>query len=383
MGSYDVRNGALIWRIAVDNCVLAGLIEARVIHISTFFKVVVAHNPPMCHGKEMNDIPTHGIQSFSPVSQLTLASARNGEVAPSDFMPRASSGFDSFSDFAFSALQVIALQTKRWCEQAISDSYGTSRRLAFSHITALMLQNVELPRFHGLSQDELHASVSSRTARYRRNGVHLHLWARNHDTVAFDDSPVECVPPIVAWMQLAERLPLIELIVLANTMLHGDPRLRVCELGDFASYLTDAGRFRGKAKCRLALHFVASGTRSSWESRLYLALMQHGLPMPELNYVVADAEGADMVVDAAYPECKVAIEYQGDYHRLSKAQYRSDQRKRRRLQSLGWIVIAVTVDDLRDEKAREELAASVVKAMGIPLPQSVDKRCLALMDGWE
>ncbi|MFC5221627.1 PDDEXK family nuclease [Bifidobacterium leontopitheci] len=290
---------------------------------------------------------------------------------------------DTWDDYAFSRLQAALRRTMLRCERALSDSYGTTRGLVFSHITALALHGIELPRGHGLEEDVLHAVVRRQSARYRRGDIRFHLWARDCDSVSFAGSPVECVPPVVAWMQLAEQLPLVELIVLANTMLHGDPRLRVCERDDFDRYLAGAGRFRGRAKCVQALPFITPDARSSWESRTSLALLQHGLPQAVLNYVITDDEAkVDWIADLAYPEYKVVIEYQGDHHRMSKRQYRSDQRKCRRLQALGWVVITVTVDDLRDEESRAELAASVAKAMGVPLPQSLDRRCLALLDGW-
>jgi len=51
--------------------------------------------------------------------------------------------------------------------------------------------------------------------------------------------------------------------------------------------------------------------------------------------------------DFVFPKEKVAIEYQGDYHR-TRAQWRADMTRRSRLEAQGCIVIEVNADDLRD-----------------------------------
>lgn len=55
--------------------------------------------------------------------------------------------------------------------------------------------------------------------------------------------------------------------------------------------------------------------------------------------------------DLAYPELKVAIEYEGDGHRTSAEQWRRDIQRQRELEALGWIVIRLTQEDLNDADA--------------------------------
>jgi very-short-patch-repair endonuclease len=52
-------------------------------------------------------------------------------------------------------------------------------------------------------------------------------------------------------------------------------------------------------------------------------------------------------IDLAIPSRKVAIEYQGDYHR-DPEQWRRDMTRVSRLESDSWFVIQVNADDLRD-----------------------------------
>lgn len=52
------------------------------------------------------------------------------------------------------------------------------------------------------------------------------------------------------------------------------------------------------------------------------------------------------MVDFAYPDALVAIEYLGDHHRTEKQVYRDDIRRREVLTALGWSVLYTTADDL-------------------------------------
>lgn len=54
-------------------------------------------------------------------------------------------------------------------------------------------------------------------------------------------------------------------------------------------------------------------------------------------------------IDLAYPELKIAIEYEGDGHRTNKKQWRIDIQRQRDLEARGWIVIRLTELDLRDD----------------------------------
>lgn len=58
-----------------------------------------------------------------------------------------------------------------------------------------------------------------------------------------------------------------------------------------------------------------------------------------------DRDGLIGVVDMAWPELKIAVEFDGDYHRANRGRYVKDQRKLRRLQAQGWTVIRVIAED--------------------------------------
>lgn len=120
----------------------------------------------------------------------------------------------------------------------------------------------------------------------------------------------------------------------------------------------------------------------SYKTRTRLALMLFGLPIPQTQYGITDSEnGYTYTVDMAYPQYKVAIEYDGDHHRRFRKQYVWDQQKRRRLRQLGWTVIEVFADDLWNTAKQRAFAQEVATAMQIPLPGRPQPSCRVLIDG--
>jgi very-short-patch-repair endonuclease len=52
-------------------------------------------------------------------------------------------------------------------------------------------------------------------------------------------------------------------------------------------------------------------------------------------------------VDLAYPDLRVAVEYDGAWHAADR-QFARDRRRLNRLTGAGWVVLHVTAADLRD-----------------------------------
>jgi G:T-mismatch repair DNA endonuclease (very short patch repair protein) len=101
---------------------------------------------------------------------------------------------------------------------------------------------------------------------------------------------------------------------------------------------------------------------SPQETRLRLALHRSGLPLPVAQYTVRDADGRWIGrVDFAWPERKLALEYEGIWHG-ERQQVARDRRRLNALTRAGWRVIFVTAADLRDPvrlvtRLAEELSA--------------------------
>jgi Protein of unknown function (DUF559)/AbiEi antitoxin C-terminal domain len=91
---------------------------------------------------------------------------------------------------------------------------------------------------------------------------------------------------------------------------------------------------------------------SPMESRLRLLLLDAGLPPATAQYAVRDARGHFIGrVDLAWPELKLAVEYEGDHHR-ERGQFRRDIARLDALRAAGWTVLRFCADDVLRNPAR-------------------------------
>ncbi|MBW8870814.1 MAG: DUF559 domain-containing protein [Leifsonia sp.] len=68
---------------------------------------------------------------------------------------------------------------------------------------------------------------------------------------------------------------------------------------------------------------------------------------PSLNHRIHERDGSFVArVDLAYPEWRLALEYEGDHHRTDRGQWHKDIDRQSRLEDLGWRVIRVTAADV-------------------------------------
>jgi hypothetical protein len=107
-----------------------------------------------------------------------------------------------------------------------------------------------------------------------------------------------------------------------------------------------AGR-RGVVTTRELLPLADARAESPMESEARLAMIDGGLPIPELQYELIDGNGERRRLDFAWPEQRVAAEYDGlDWHSGPEAM-RRDRRRTAALLDIGWMVIAIVFEDVR------------------------------------
>ncbi|MEO8814356.1 MAG: DUF559 domain-containing protein [Mycobacterium sp.] len=115
-----------------------------------------------------------------------------------------------------------------------------------------------------------------------------------------------------------------------------------------AAATKQAGR-RGIVKVRALLPLADPRAESPMESEARLVMIDGGLPTPQLQYEIVDRNFRTWRVDFAWPEWRVAVEYDGlDWHSGVEA-LRYDRHRRAALQEMGWVVLAVIVDDVRGQ----------------------------------
>lgn len=113
-----------------------------------------------------------------------------------------------------------------------------------------------------------------------------------------------------------------------------------------AAAARQAGR-RGIVHVRELIPMAAAEAESPMESEARLAMLDGGLTPPVLQYEIADRNWRMWRVDFAWPDRRVAVEYDGfDWH-SGPEKLRKDRQKRAALQEIGWTVISIVADDVR------------------------------------
>jgi hypothetical protein len=115
---------------------------------------------------------------------------------------------------------------------------------------------------------------------------------------------------------------------------------------------------RGLRQLERALPLVDAGAQSPPETRLRLLLTDAGLPRPRTQIPINGPDGRLFAyLDMGWEDWMVAVEYDGDQHRVDRRQYVKDIRRLEALEQLGWSVIRVVAEDRRADILRRVRAA--------------------------
>ncbi|MFT4257990.1 DUF559 domain-containing protein [Microbacterium sp.] len=212
----------------------------------------------------------------------------------------------------------------------------------------------------------VHVSTVGAGPLVRASGVAAHrVSARNTVFVLWNGHPI--ASPASAWAQCASW-DLLDLVALGDFFCRvhrpGPGRKDVGRrpLATIEELRTtiETGRRVGIARLREAVELVREDSWSPRESKIRCHIVFAGLPEPHLNHDVFDSFGRFLgCVDLAYPEQKVAIEYQGLQHSETYAQ---DVERLAALRAAGWTVIEVTSALFADP---EELIRRIRAALGL------------------
>jgi Protein of unknown function (DUF559) len=206
-----------------------------------------------------------------------------------------------------------------------------------SHHTAAELWGGVVP-----ASSDVHVTVPGEAPRSRRQGIKAHSTTGPMTTSTVDGLRISS--PTQAFLELASSLDLVDMVVLGDSLVK---RKRVTP----DDLVTAASRWTGNgaARARRAARFVRKGVDSPKETRLRMLLVLAGFPEPTVNLIIRNPDGSwRMRFDLSYPGLKLIIEYDGRQHAEDSGQWRRDLRRREELDRLGWRLIIVTSDDLRD-----------------------------------
>jgi hypothetical protein len=106
------------------------------------------------------------------------------------------------------------------------------------------------------------------------------------------------------------------------------------------------GGARHLRQLETVLDLVDAGAQSPKESWLRLVLIRAGLPRPQTQIPVLNADGVPIAfLDMGWEEWMLAVEYDGDQHRVDRWQYVKDIRRHEMLERMGWLVVRVVAED--------------------------------------
>ncbi|MEN3345175.1 MAG: hypothetical protein V7635_1751, partial [Arthrobacter sp.] len=162
--------------------------------------------------------------------------------------------------------------------------------------------------------------------------------------------------PARTWLDLASVLSPDELVAAGDSIVveHGPefpaPRVALASLAALQRMVSAHPGMRGVRTARAALADIRVGADSPQETQMRLILCRAGLGEPVLNYVVRNGRGGPTVwPDAAYPEHRIALQYDGAHHGDPR-QYRLDIRRQAETERLGWREIRVSKEDLDGDR---------------------------------
>lgn len=293
---------------------------------------------------------------------FTYAEGRKAGLIPSDF--RSDAVVPITRGIYASAGSVITSLESQCAAYALCLPPGG--RIA--HVSAARLQQFPVP-----SHPRVFVSLPPGARMRRSEAIVLHHTSEQA-VMALRLRSVEMKVPVTPPSQLvpecADRLGLVDLTVLADAILRHQP----AALGHqpAAVAMRELWATNSRHIVRNAADHSVLNSESAMETRTRLLLELAGLPKPVTQHEVV-VDGVIRRLDMAYPEVKVAVEYDGSYHYANEAQKQADILRDEVLVRDGWKIIrVVSVGIFRDplstirrvEEALNERGARVTAHAG-------------------
>jgi very-short-patch-repair endonuclease len=137
-------------------------------------------------------------------------------------------------------------------------------------------------------------------------------------------------------------LPSVEALVVSDAAVHA----RLTDKGSLERY-AELCRGRAGARRMRAVAVLAEPAESPMETRLRWLLLEAGLPHPEVQFDMRDADGRFVGrADLYYPGPRLVIEYDGVNHRDRLVE---DNRRQNLILNAGFRMLRFTAADIRDQ----------------------------------
>lgn len=153
-----------------------------------------------------------------------------------------------------------------------------------------------------------------------------------------------------AWtaIEIARQLPRPRALAALDGALHSAH----CTPADLDRAIREQAGRRGIVAVRELRQYADGRAESAMESEARLVMIDHGLPLPELQYEIPGRHGQVWRVDFAWPDAQVAAEYEGlDWH-SGPAKMIEDKIRFAGIQEQRWTVIPIVAQDVRRYPSR-------------------------------
>lgn len=124
-------------------------------------------------------------------------------------------------------------------------------------------------------------------------------------------------------------------------------RSRTCDRRELMLAADRQSGRRGIVAVRDLVPLADALAESPMESEARLAMLDRGLPSPLLQHTIVDRNWRTWRLDFAWPQWRIAVEYDGfDWH-SSREHFAKDRLKRAALFEVDWSLISIVADDVR------------------------------------
>jgi hypothetical protein len=187
------------------------------------------------------------------------------------------------------------------------------------------------------------------SARHRKGLVVHRGSAPADDLTEVQGIPVLALDRVLVDLLCERRMPAHDALAVTDQALAAAGDETAPLRGRLEERLTHRPDRRGTRRAARLLDLATGRAASPAESHLLLVLVDLGFPRPELNWPLASPWGGLLrVLDFAWPQLRIAVEYQGyavHAGRDAQDEARADDLRRR-----GWIIEFADAADLRDPR---------------------------------
>lgn len=175
-----------------------------------------------------------------------------------------------------------------------------------------------------------------------RNADGLQVHRRDGAPLVVADSRRVTAPPWTA-IEVARSLSRPRALATLDAAL----RSATCSLPELWRAAAQQKGRRGIVAVRDLLPLADARAESPMESEARLAMIDGGLPIPELQYEIIDGNGELRRLDFAWPRFQVAAEYDGLVWHSGPEAMRRDRRRQTALMDVDWTVVPIVFEDVR------------------------------------